>query len=247
MVGYWLLQDSPMMTERLARGGYDYLCVDQQHGLMGFEGVLRSLQAIDAGGSLGTRRTVGLVRLGKNNFRTIGQVLDAGAAGIIVPMVETADEARRVVEAAKFPPLGRRSYGQVRGELRRSDETATLNATTFVAVMIETREGYENAEDIAAVDGVDALYVGPWDLTVSLSGGKLGEPEAESMRDTALASVVEVAHAAGKAAGTHADSGEQAADRLELGYDFVSIEGDMTHLEAIAQDHLERARASQTG
>lgn len=232
-----------MAAERLARNDYDYLCIDQQHGLLGIEGVIRNLQAIDAGGSLGLWPTVGLVRIGVNDFRTIGQVLDAGAAGIIVPMVESSEAARQTVSAAKYPPLGRRSYGQVRGELRRSEATTVVNDTTFVAVMIETREGYNRVEEIAAVDGIDALYVGPWDLTISLTDGDLEGSEAEALREEALAKVVRVAHEAGKAAGTHADSGDTASQRLAQGYDFVSVEGDLTHLEEIAQNHLARARS----
>lgn len=243
IIGYWLCQDSPMMAERLARGGYDYLCIDQQHGLMGARDVMNNLLAIDAGGALGERPTVGIVRVGANDFRTIGQVLDAGAAGVIVPMVESAEDAQRVVEAVRYPPLGRRSYGPVRGELRRSESLAVDNETTFVAVMIETVAGLENVEQIAAVDGIDALYVGPWDLTVSLSGGRLGEPDAEAMRDAAFMTIIEAAHAAGKAVGVHSDDGPMAAQRLALGFDFASIEGDVIHLEQIAQAHLDQARA----
>jgi 4-hydroxy-2-oxoheptanedioate aldolase len=245
IIGYWLCQDSPMMAERLARGGYDYLCVDQQHGLMGARDVMNNLLAIDAGSVLGPRPTVGLVRVGANDFRTIGQVLDAGAAGVIVPMVESADDALRVVEAVRYPPQGRRSYGPVRGELRRSDSLSVNNETTFIAVMIETAAGLEHVEEIADVEGIDALYVGPWDLTVSLSGGRLGEPDAEAMRDEAFVRIIEAAHTAGKAVGVHSDDGDMAAQRLDLGFDFASIEGDVIHLEQIAKDHLERARGAE--
>jgi 4-hydroxy-2-oxoheptanedioate aldolase len=234
-----------MMAEHLARLGYDYLCVDQQHGLMDARGVMDNLLAIDAGGVLGPRPTVGLVRVGANDFRLIGQALDAGAAGVIVPMVESAVEAREAVEAALYRPTGRRSFGPMRGELRRSGSLSVVNETTLVAVMIETRAGYEHATEIAGVEGVDALYVGPWDLTVSLSDGRLGEPDAEALRDTAFLEIIEAAHTAGKAVGVHSDDGDMAAARMALGFDFVSIEGDMVHLEQIAQEHLDAARATR--
>jgi 4-hydroxy-2-oxoheptanedioate aldolase len=124
IIGYWLCQDSPMMAERLARGGYDYLCVDQQHGLMGARDVMNNLLAIDAGAVLGPRPTVGLVRVGANDFRTIGQVLDAGAAGVIVPRGESADDAVRVVEAVRYPPQGRRAKRTGPGAMGRAESIA---------------------------------------------------------------------------------------------------------------------------
>lgn len=242
IVGYWLLTDSPVTAERLARGGYDYLCLDQQHGLMGYHGIRDGLMAIDAGGVLGPRPTVGLVRTAANDLRCIGQALDAGAAGVIVPMIDDADAAREAVRNAKYPPLGRRSYGPMRAELRRSSDLAVVNDTTLVAVMIETAAGLDNVEEIAAVPGIDALYVGPYDLTLALGGIDPGDPAAVSARDAALNRILAAAHDNGKATGIHADDGGSAAERLALGFDFVSIEGDLVHLEQIAQSHLDRAR-----
>ncbi|MGW5745339.1 HpcH/HpaI aldolase family protein [Amycolatopsis sp. NPDC003861] len=234
LVGYWLLADSPVMTERLARGGYDYLCLDQQHGLMGYHGIRDGLMAIDAGGGLGPRPTIGLVRTAENDPRCIGQALDAGAAGVIVPMIDNAGAARAAVRSAKYPPLGRRSYGPMRAELRRGPDLAVVNDTTLVAVMIETASGLENVEEIAGVDGVDALYVGPYDLALAIGDIK-----------AALHRIVDAGHANGKPVGIHADDGDMAAERLALGFDFVSIEGDLVHLEQIAQSHLDRVRPGE--
>ena len=98
-VGYWVVLDAPVATERIARLGYDYVCLDAQHGLLGYSGLLAGLMAIDAG-----RASVGLVRVGANDPFHIGQALDAGAAGVIVPLVNTADDAARAVAAATYPP-----------------------------------------------------------------------------------------------------------------------------------------------
>ncbi|GAA0521572.1 aldolase [Saccharopolyspora subtropica] len=242
LVGYWLLADSPVMTERLARTGFDYLCLDQQHGLMGYSGIRDGLMAIDAGGALGPRPTVGLVRTAANDPRCIGQALDAGAAGVIVPMIDDAEAAREAVRNAKYPPLGRRSYGPMRSELRRGSDLAVVNDTTLVAVMIETAAGLDNVAEIAAVPGVDALYVGPYDLTLAIGGGHPDDPAAVEARDAALHRILRAGHAAGKAVGIHADDGDTAAARLALGFDFISIEGDLVHLEQIARSHLDRAR-----
>lgn len=242
LVGYWLLADSPVMTERLARGGYDYLCLDQQHGLMGYHGIRDGLMAIDAGGVLGPRPTVGLVRTAANDLRCIGQALDAGAAGVIVPMIDDAEAARAAVRNAKYPPLGCRSYGPMRAELRRGPDLGVVNDTTLVAVMIETAAGLDHVEEIAAVPGVDALYVGPYDLTLAVGGADPDDPAAVEARDAALKRILRAAHDEGKAVGIHADDGGTAAARLALGFDFVSIEGDLVHLEQIAQSHLDSAR-----
>lgn len=243
LVGYWMLADSPVMAERLARVGYDYLCMDQQHGLMGYQGIRDGLMAIDAGGTLGPRVTVGLVRTAANDLYCIGQALDAGAAGVIVPMIDDAEAAREAVRNSKYPPLGRRSYGPMRAQLRRSGDLARANDTTLVAVMIETASGLEHVEEIAAVPGVDALYVGPYDLTIAVGGGDPDDPSAVAARDAALDRILQSGHGAGKAVGIHADDGDSAAERLALGFDFISIEGDLVHLEQIAQVHLASARA----
>ena len=134
--------------------------------------------AIDAGGVLGSRPTVGIVRTAANDLRCIGQALDAGAAGVIVPMIENAEAAREAVRNAKYPPLGRRSYGPMRSELRRGPDLAVVNDTALVAVMIETAAGLEHVEEIAAAPGVDALYVGPYDLTLAIGGGNPDDPAA---------------------------------------------------------------------
>jgi len=101
VLGYWVVLDSPVSTERLARVGYDYICFDAQHGLLAYPGVLAGLMAVDAGG-----RSVGLVRVGANDPFHIGQALDAGAVGVIVPLVNTADDAARALAAATYPPSG---------------------------------------------------------------------------------------------------------------------------------------------
>jgi 4-hydroxy-2-oxoheptanedioate aldolase len=113
IVGYWIVLDAPVATERVSRTGYDYVALDAQHGLIGYSAMLNGLMAIEAGGS-----AVGLVRVEANNATPIGRALDAGAAGVIVPLVDTADDAARAVSAAKYPPLGIRSYGPTRSPER---------------------------------------------------------------------------------------------------------------------------------
>ncbi len=128
IVGYWSVIDSPVSTEWLAHVGWDYIALDLQHGLIGYSGMVAGLTAIDASAS-----TVGMIRVESNDPTPIGRALDAGAAGVIVPLVNTAEEAARAVAAATYPPAGVRSYGPMRSQLRigrpRRMPTATLSSS----------------------------------------------------------------------------------------------------------------------
>lgn len=235
--GYFLLLDSPLATERIARTGYDYMCIDGQHGLLDYSGWIRGLQAIDAAGT-----GVGIVRVPSIEAAGIGRALDAGAAGIIVPLVNSAADAAAAVAAAKYPPLGVRSYGPMRSGLRIGPNTEQANADTLVLAMIETPEGIANAEEIAAVPGIDGLYIGPTDLTIALGGTHLGDPAVADDFTAALEHIRDKAKAAGKIAAVHTSSGVLAAERVAAGFTFVTIASDLMHAEQIARTHLETAR-----
>ena len=155
-VGYWAVLDAPVATERIGRLGYDYVALDAQHGLLGYSGVLNGLMAIDAG-----HTAVGMVRVEDNNFTAIGKALDAGAVGVIVPLVNTAADAAAAVAAAKYPPLGGRSYGPMRSALRIGPVPADANAATLVFAMIETPEGLANVKEICATPGPGRHLRGP--------------------------------------------------------------------------------------
>ena len=171
VVGYWIQLDSPASTERLARLGYDYVSLDAQHGLFGYAGMLAALTAIDAGG-----RSVGLVRVAANDATPIGRALDAGAAGVIVPLVNTAEDAAAAVAASRYPPTGIRSYGPTRAGMRIGPTPAEADAAVVVLVMIETAEGLVNVEEIAATPGLDGLYIGPSDLNLAVGGAGPADP-----------------------------------------------------------------------
>lgn len=242
LLGYWIVLDSPMSTERLARVGYDYLCLDQQHGLMSYDGLRNNLLATDAGSSLGTSVTVGLVRAAANDLTWIGHALDAGAAGIIVPLVNSAADAARAVTNSRYAPLGNRSYGPMRSQLRIGPVPAEVNEAVVVIVMIETADGLANVEEIAAVPGVDALYVGPSDLTLALGATVPGEAAVAAVFDAALLRIRAAGRAAGIPVGIHAGSGEVAGQRVSEGFTFSSISSDLEHLEQAAAAHLAAAR-----
>jgi 4-hydroxy-2-oxoheptanedioate aldolase len=237
VVGYWVVLDSPASTERLARIGYDYVCLDGQHGLFGYSGMLAGLTAIDAAG-----QSVGMVRVGGNDPATIGRALDAGAAGVIIPLVNSAQDAAAAVAASRYPPAGIRSYGPGRSLSKVGPLPAEINDAVIVLAMIETAEGLANVEAIAATPGLDGLYIGPTDLTIGLGGTGLGDKSVAEEFESAFARVRRACEDNGIAAGLHTASGELAAKRLSEGFTLVSVAGDISHLEAAARAHLAVAR-----
>jgi 4-hydroxy-2-oxoheptanedioate aldolase len=239
LIGYWVVLDSPVSTERASRVGYDYVCLDGQHGLLGYAGWLSGLMAIDAGAS-----AAGLVRVPSNDVAWIGQALDAGAAGVIVPLVDTPEDAARAVAACRY--AGGRSYGPMRAGLRIGPRPAQSDATVLCFVMIETRSGLDNVEEIARVPGVDGLYIGPSDLTLAIGGAYPGDPDVHEALEDAHGRIREAAERAGIAAGVHTPHGELAAQRLREGFTFVTVSSDLTHLEQAARSHLETAHAART-
>ena len=240
VVGYWVALDSAASTERIARLGYDYVSLDAQHGLFGYSGMLAALTAIDAAG-----RAVGLVRVAANDATPIGRALDAGAAGVIVPLVNSTEDAAKAVAAGRYPPMGVRSYGPTRATLRIGPIPAEADAAVVVLAMIETADGLANVEEIAATPGLDGLYVGPSDLTIAVGGARPGDPAVADAFEAALVQVRRACAANGLAAGLHTRSGDEAARRAAEGFTMLTIAGDITHLEAVAQAHLSVARGER--
>ncbi|TCC27540.1 HpcH/HpaI aldolase family protein [Kribbella speibonae] len=243
LVGYWITLDVPPAAERIARLGYDYVVLDAQHGLIGYQGLMTGLLAIDAGASIGPRATVGLVRVEANDPTPIGRALDAGATGVIVPLIDSADDVARAVRAAKYPPVGVRSFGPMRAALRIGPVPADSNDATVVLAMIETPLGLENVAEICATPGLDGVYVGPSDLSLALGARFPGDPEVEGPFEEAVELIARTAREAGIAAGIHTFDGESAKKRLDQGYTFATVASDLSHLEAIAAAHLDTARS----
>lgn len=241
MVGYWCVLDAPVATERIARLGYDYVALDAQHGLLGYSGVLSGLMAIDA-----SQRAVGMVRVDGNTPTSIGRALDAGAAGVVVPLIDTAEDAAAAVAAAKYPPSGRRSYGPMRSALRVGPVPAEADASTLVFAMIETPQGLANVKEICSTPGLDGIYVGPSDLSLAVGGAYPGDPAIAAEFDEALTVIADAAAAAGIAAGIHTAAGSIAAQRFRQGYTFATIASDLTHLELAAKAHLDEATSEAT-
>ena len=161
-LGAWLSLPSVLAAETTARVGFDYVCADLQHGALDYADSVGLFQAVVIGGS------TPIVRVPWNEPGVVGKVLDAGAEAVIAPMVNTQAEAAALVRFARYPPLGARSFGPVVAGIRAGNYHAVANDTVAVVPMIETVEAVSNLDDILSVPGVDAIYVGPADLSLSL-------------------------------------------------------------------------------
>ncbi|AOS61030.1 HpcH/HpaI aldolase family protein [Actinoalloteichus hymeniacidonis] len=236
-VGYWVVLDDPIATERLARIGYDYVAVDAQHGLLGYTGIRDAMLAIDAGAT-----SAAMVRVEQNDPFAIGRVLDAGATGVIVPLIDNAEDAAAAVRSTRYPPHGRRSYGPMRAQLRVGPTPAVSDEATLVLAMIETPEGLANVDEICATPGLDGVYVGPSDLRLAVGGATSTDPAVDGPFEEAVEKIAKAAEKAGIAAGIHNPSGEAARRRLAQGYTFASVACDLVHLEQAARSHLAAAR-----
>ncbi|MFI5642401.1 HpcH/HpaI aldolase/citrate lyase family protein [Streptomyces goshikiensis] len=239
LVGYWIACDNPAGTERVAGLGYDYIGVDGQHGVMHQPGWQAAMLAIDS-----RQRSAGIIRVPSADPVSIGIALDTGARGVIVPMVDTAEQARTAVRACRHHPAGTRSLaGPVRAELRLGPVPAEIDDEVACVVMIETAAALENLDAICATPGLDAVYVGPADLSAALGARYFGDPAAADALEAALRRVTDTARAAKIACGIHCLDGESAAKRLTEGFTFATVSSDITHLQQVAAAHLAAAAA----
>lgn len=236
-LGAWCSLPSPLSAEALARSGFDWVCIDMQHGLADYTQACEMIRAIDLAGA------VPIVRVPWNEPGIIGRVLDAGALGIIVPMIQSVEDARRAVEAVLYPPAGRRSFGPLRVSLR-DGPTYFAGANDRIAVipMIETAEALAAVEDIVAVPGVDSAFVGPMDLSVAL-GLPPNDSDGTAVFDVAIARVVAACRKFGKAAAVYSNA-KVAPLRLKQGFQMVSVTTDFGSLAMGARADLATVKAA---
>ncbi len=237
LVGYWIACDNPVGTERIAGVGYDYVGIDGQHGVMQVSGWQSAMLAVDAMGC-----SAGVIRVPSVDPIAIGTALDVGARAVIVPMVNNAQEASVAVRACRHWPTGTRSLaGPVRAELRLGSVPGELDDAVACIVMIETAAAVDDLAAICATPGLDAVYVGPADLSVALGAQYFGDPAADESLQRVLKEITEAAARAGIACGIHCPNGATAASRLAEGFSFATISSDITHLREAAAHHLAAA------
>ena len=236
--GGWVSTSEPLAAEYLAAAGFDEITADQQHGAI----ALRDLPALFA--AIEARGVTPVTRVAALDPHAISTSLDMGALAVIVPMVETAEQAAMLVSACRFPPVGTRSAGPTRAIYRMGLDLTDLGRVAAVA-MVETARGLENVEAIAAVPGLDAVYVGPGDLAISLGlpvlPGDRSAAEA-AVQAAALERVLSACRAAGVVAGIYAGTGAAARRHIDQGFQMVTVAWDAGLLEDGGRAELDVAR-----
>lgn len=235
----WLSIASPFVAEIMAGQGYDSVTIDMQHGFVGPEAAGTMFQAMRGSSSALMARVAWL------DPGDIMKVLDAGAHGVICPMINTPEDAARLVSYVRYPPMGVRSFGPTRaGFAHGADYGQRADGEIVCFAMIETREAVENLAAIAATPGLDGVYVGPADLALGLTGRKYrtGFDREEPEIVDAIRHILTTAHAAGIRAGLHNGSAEYASKAVGWGYDLVTISNDVRLLAGAAEASLKTFR-----
>jgi 4-hydroxy-2-oxoheptanedioate aldolase len=236
-LGVWLTIPSVISAEAVARVGYDYVCIDNQHGVNDYQQTVAMAQAILLGG--GTP----ICRVPWNEPGIIGKMLDAGIEGVIVPMVNSAAQAEAVVRAGRYAPMGARSFGPVVAGMRRSNHFDWAGDGIALIPMIETVEAIANLDEILAVPGFDAIYVGPADLSITL-GLKPGNNDGSPAFDDALTTIVAGCRKAGIVPGCHATAA-LVERRLEQGFRMITVTSDSLAMRSSLVTDLTTARGAQ--
>lgn len=235
-IGVWSTLTDPVLARSFAESGFDALCIDEQHGNATTFETMGILSAISGAG------TFTFVRVAWNRPELIGRALDSGADGVIVPMVQSAGEAMGAVRASKYAPQGQRSWGAGRvGYSMTGRQPAETNDRTVCFVMVETPEAIENVIEIAAVDGLDGLFVGPFDLSISY-GLPVDALLQDESTDAPLARVVQACRTNGIVAAAYAGSLERAKVLALLGFSCIFVAADADLVTSAARTTHTTAR-----
>jgi len=226
----WCGLASPIVAELVGREGFPAVTLDGQHGLWDTAAVVSAVAHVRLAGA------APIVRIPVGEFATVSRALDFGAEGIIAPMINTVADARAYVSCAKFPPVGDRSWGPHRATTLANmpDQKVYLreaNAATVTFAMIETRTALDNVEAIAATPGIDALFLGPADLSIALSNGADVDPMAATV-DREIDRMTAAATKAGKIMGAYCHNAERAVALAKRGVRFLAVGSDMGFLRA---------------
>ncbi len=239
-IGGWLSIPSTYTAEAMAHQGFDWLCIDTQHGILDYSSAVPMLQAIS------TTDTIPFVRVPWNEPSIIMKYLDAGAYGIIIPMVNNREEAERAVSACRYPPLGLRSFGPNRVTYYAGrDYAAYANDEVACVVMIETAEALEKLDDILSLPGVDAAYIGPADLgyALGLGAGSMSDPRHVA----AVTRIRESCERHGVVPGMHCANSTLSIEKADEGFKMVLLTSDMAGLTRGAAQELAAMKGAVAG
>ena len=235
--GAWLQLCSTIAADIMADAGFDWLLIDMEHSPLGMETLMTIVQAMQG------RKAVPFVRPPWNDFVTIKRILDTGVYGVVVPYVNTREEAEAAVRACKYPPLGVRGVANSpRGASYGAsfERIKTLNEEICVITQIETIEAVSNVPELLKVDGLDGLFIGPMDL--SSSCGHLGNPDHSEVREV-IEEVERLVFASDKFLGTISFNWEDACAKFDRGYKFVTIMSDIGALADAARNTVRQFNA----
>jgi 4-hydroxy-2-oxoheptanedioate aldolase len=231
------MMGSPLVAETIAREGFPAVVLDAQHGLWDTASLIAGI------GSVSHAEATPVVRIPLNDLALASRALDFGAEAIIAPMINDAEGARQLAAAAKYPPLGERSWGPLRAMALQAPRTAPAdylreaNEGTLAFAMIETAAALGNAGKIAATDGIDGLFIGPYDLATALSGGKAQDTQAPQV-EQAIDRICAAAKAANKIPAIYCRDAEDAVAMAKRGFRFVVAGNDHTTLRAASTAQL---------
>ena len=239
-LGTWIVSASAIVAEAVGHAGFDWCVVDMEHAPLEPMGVLHVLQALSA------TKLVPVVRVPWNDPATIMKALDFGAYGILVPLINTAEDAAKAVAACRYPPVGMRSSGPVRAvHYGGPDYLAKANDEIVVMGMIETKEGLANLDAICATPGLDAVYIGPSDLAFAL--GMNPRPDnPDPVHMATCDKIRDAAHKHGIKVCMHCASGTFAAGAVKRGYDLVMVTSELASMMAGVRRHLDDLKAGTT-
>jgi 4-hydroxy-2-oxoheptanedioate aldolase len=236
-VNGWLMVGNSFSAEVMAHQGWDTITIDMQHGMVNEADLVPMLQAIS------TTPTVPIVRVPWLEPAILMKALDAGAYGVICPMVNTREDALKLVAYTHYAPQGSRSFGPVRATLYAGvDYAKHANRTVVTFAMIETAQALDNLDSILSVPGLDAIYIGPSDLSLSL-GCKPAFDEVDPRVQQAIEHIAKRAKAHGVVAGIHNGKPDVARARVDMGFRFVTLGSDTSLLASGSQDLLAAMRA----
>jgi 4-hydroxy-2-oxoheptanedioate aldolase len=244
MISAWIGIPDPLFVNHLAQEAFDAVVLDMQHGVW---------DMASAANGIGQGRLAGkpvVARIPVGDFALASRLLDAGASGVIAPMINSVADAEALARATKYPPLGERSWGPTlainhRGQ-SASDYLATANEQTVAIAMIETRAALDAADEILRVAGIDGIFIGPADLSIALSNGAKLAPDTPEI-DGVLKHLVARCRAHGKFACVFGSNGERAGELLKMGFDLVIAGADTQQLRLGAASAIAAARKVQAG
>jgi 4-hydroxy-2-oxoheptanedioate aldolase len=233
---------SPVVAETIAREGFAAVVLDAQHGLWDVSSLVAGAGAVNHAGA------APIVRVPLNDFAMVSRALDFGAEAIIAPMINSADDAHRFAAAAKYPPLGERSWGPLRAMAMQAPRSTPVdylreaNDGTLAFAMIESAAALGNVDAIAATPGIDALFVGPYDLATALSSGTAQDVQAPAV-EQAIDRICTAAKKAGKIPGIYCRDAESAVAMAKRGFRFVVAGNDLTTLRGATVAQLKALKS----